>query len=457
MVRPSILASLMILATSSCSAQAPDSHTAPKAADAAATPIAPAPIAPAPTPTPAAATPTPTPVAVVPTATPVVVPASQAAPLVPVAPASRVGAVPGVAGIDFGGLRFEKTREQLGTIDEGTTISAKFPFVNKSDRTITIKHMQATCGCTTGKLDKMVFAPGEGETITLNFNSTGKPGHQERILRVLTDDPEASEIPLAIVVDVRQATFFVPASVQFGDVYEGDAKSVSTEFYNTSGKPIRVLKTEVTGTLANTPGAPLVQVSEPEPWEDTARGLKGERSVVTLTIPREAQRGMVNGNVILTTDSTTRPTINLFFQGRVRGSVDIEPATIYFGIMTPNQKTERVATLSTPPGQVFTLTSYTLEPDTGVTAGKVAPPITVSLEAPQQAGYQVLRATIDSGTYDGHFQGKLMLTGKLGERDHSLSVPVTFFVRPMPTPRPTAPPIAQTPLPAPTAPPAPAP
>lgn len=406
MVQRSMLLLVLLATVSSCTAQPAEKAAAPAAPDAT-QPIA-------------------------------AVPPAQAAPVMPptpVAPASQLGTVPRVAGIDFGGLRFEKTRESLGTIDEGVVVSAKFPFVNKSDRTIKINNMQATCGCTTGKLDKMEFAPGEGDTITLNFNSTGKPGHQERILRVLTDDPEASDIPLTIVVEVRQSIYLKPASLQFGDVYEGDAKSVSAELINISEMPIKITRTAVTGSLADTPSAPLVNVTDPEPYTDPATGTKGTRSIVTVTLPRESQRGMINGNVILTTDQPKRPTINLFFQGRVRGAVDVEPATIYFGIMAPNQTTERVATLSVPPGQTFTLVDYKLEPDTTiVSADKPTPKMTVTCESPHMSGFQLIRSSIESGGYDGHFQGKLILTGKLGERDQSLSIPVNFFVRPMPKP-----------------------
>ena len=103
---------------------------------------------------------------------------------------------------------FEKTEHDWGKITEGESVEIKVPFKNTSDRTINIKAINTSCGCTSASDNPRVIAPGQATEIKVVFNSTGKPGKSQKTVSVVTDENEAGGLyQLTIKGDVVQTLF----------------------------------------------------------------------------------------------------------------------------------------------------------------------------------------------------------------------------------------------------------
>ncbi len=79
-------------------------------------------------------------------------------------------------------IRFEETMHQFGKIKEGTVARHDFKFTNIGDHPLIIFKTDASCGCTVPSYPKEPIAPGGTGTITVEFNSKGRPGHQKKML-----------------------------------------------------------------------------------------------------------------------------------------------------------------------------------------------------------------------------------------------------------------------------------
>ena len=87
-----------------------------------------------------------------------------------------------------GGLSFEKVVIDDVIAPGEKSYPFEFAFENTGDATVEISEIKTTCGCTTAKLDKMNYAPGEFGVITGTFSVGSRQGMQEKKVRVMTKD-----------------------------------------------------------------------------------------------------------------------------------------------------------------------------------------------------------------------------------------------------------------------------
>lgn len=75
----------------------------------------------------------------------------------------------------------------FGTAKEGDILKHTFMFANKEAETVNITEVNASCSCTSSKVDVKTIAPGQTVPIELTFDTKGYPGIRKRQLFVHTD------------------------------------------------------------------------------------------------------------------------------------------------------------------------------------------------------------------------------------------------------------------------------
>jgi hypothetical protein len=75
----------------------------------------------------------------------------------------------------------------FGTIKQGQSVSFNFRFKNTGKRVLVVTDASASCGCTVPEKPERPIMPGEASFIRVVFNSTGKSGHQEKVVTVLAN------------------------------------------------------------------------------------------------------------------------------------------------------------------------------------------------------------------------------------------------------------------------------
>jgi hypothetical protein len=81
-------------------------------------------------------------------------------------------------------IQFEEAIHDFGNIKEGAKVENVFKFTNTSDVPLIITGVQPSCGCTAPEWTKEPVAPGAQGTISLIFDSQGKPGAQNKTATV---------------------------------------------------------------------------------------------------------------------------------------------------------------------------------------------------------------------------------------------------------------------------------
>jgi len=110
----------------------------------------------------------------------------------------RVGAVMRLKWIPFvsigvamscsAGLKFEKTSKTFTCHPLQATEVVDFNFTNSGSEPATILELKPNCGCTSGKVDKKAYAPGESGVVHVTFDLRKRPGAQRKGLTVKTGD-----------------------------------------------------------------------------------------------------------------------------------------------------------------------------------------------------------------------------------------------------------------------------
>ena len=98
-------------------------------------------------------------------------------------------------------ITFAESKHDFGKIKEGDVVKHTFKFKNTGNQPLLVSEVRVTCGCTTPDWTKTPVAPGENGFITAQFNSTGKPGQNHKVITVVSNSVTGN-VPLSFVTTV---------------------------------------------------------------------------------------------------------------------------------------------------------------------------------------------------------------------------------------------------------------
>jgi len=102
-------------------------------------------------------------------------------------------------------FKFEKEVYDFGKITDGDVVTYDFKFMNIGNSPLIISSATATCGCTVPEYPKEPVAPGADGVIRVVFNSTGKPGMQNKIVSITANTiPSLTELNILGMVMAKQ-------------------------------------------------------------------------------------------------------------------------------------------------------------------------------------------------------------------------------------------------------------
>lgn len=90
----------------------------------------------------------------------------------------------------------------FGTVKEGALLEHAFTLKNASTKTINIKDISTSCGCTVSQAKKKELLPGESTRISVKFNSKGYLGQTSQFIYVNTDNLDNPVVRFIIKADV---------------------------------------------------------------------------------------------------------------------------------------------------------------------------------------------------------------------------------------------------------------
>ncbi len=113
----------------------------------------------------------------------------------------------------FAQLEWERREAEFRPSLSNTKFVAQFAFKNAETKSVTIRSIQSSCGCTTAYADKSIYQPGERGVITAVFEFGERTGFQEKTLLVQTDAPKESTTLLKLKVWIPEVVKIEPAVV----------------------------------------------------------------------------------------------------------------------------------------------------------------------------------------------------------------------------------------------------
>lgn len=135
-------------------------------------------------------------------------------------------------------LKWEKTYQQFQRVPDDKAIEAHYMFRNTGSGPLTIKSLRSSCGCTTAKLEKKTYAPGEQGEVVLRFTFGDRKGDYLKTVTVTTDDKTAEPVVLKLLVDIHDPLTITPGLVfwRTGEVTAAKAVQLTVD----PGKQVRI-------------------------------------------------------------------------------------------------------------------------------------------------------------------------------------------------------------------------
>jgi len=92
-------------------------------------------------------------------------------------------------------ITFDRIFHDFGNVNEGEMAKTVFTFTNTSENDLYIVDARGSCGCTVPKYPKNVaIKPGETGEIEVNFDTTGRPNLQQKMVKVSANTSTGGEM-----------------------------------------------------------------------------------------------------------------------------------------------------------------------------------------------------------------------------------------------------------------------
>ncbi|MDN3669900.1 DUF1573 domain-containing protein [Echinicola jeungdonensis] len=100
-------------------------------------------------------------------------------------------------------ITFKEKSKDFGDITQGDKVQHTFKLTNTGNEVLKISNVAATCGCTVPSWPKEPIAPGESAEIKVTFNSAGKMGKQNSVVRIYSNATEPIE-KVSLISNVKR-------------------------------------------------------------------------------------------------------------------------------------------------------------------------------------------------------------------------------------------------------------
>ncbi len=90
----------------------------------------------------------------------------------------------------------------FGQVKHGEIVSHEFILKNDTGKTLNVKDVNTSCGCTVSTIEKKILVPGESTKVSVKFNSNKYNGPVQQFAYVNTDKADNPIIRFIIKANV---------------------------------------------------------------------------------------------------------------------------------------------------------------------------------------------------------------------------------------------------------------
>jgi hypothetical protein len=229
---------------------------------------------------------------------------------------------------------FEELSRDFGSVPRGPMLTHPYRLTNNTGQTVRIASVRVSCGCTSATALQGVLAPGQSTSILAQMDTTRFVGPKTVTIYVQFDQPQWEEVRLAITSNSRTDVVVTPDTLAFGPVSRGSSTSRQA-------------------TITFSGGTQLVSVAAESNYVQlnakASRGNGFDSSYeVTATLRPDTPVGKWFTDVWLNTNNPTTPRVRVPLTVDVEPALNLSPASVSFGSVTPGGDSERRVILRGP-------------------------------------------------------------------------------------------------------------
>lgn len=207
----------------------------------------------------------------------------------------------------------------FGLQEEGVKLEREFKFKNVGQNPLQILGIRPSCSCISIKERELKVAPGETGTLTVGINTEGLSGPVEKYVLLRTNDPEHSELSIAINAVVTVPIEINPRRIVFSRLLANDTVSRDVQVFTRIERPfeiksVRLTKPDIAGFFEVT-FRPLEASELPE---EAKSGWN-----VTVTVKPGLSTGNFKQLVSLATSDEKMPEVMFDVEGNVVNDISV--------------------------------------------------------------------------------------------------------------------------------------
>ena len=217
-------------------------------------------------------------------------------------------------------ITFENAVHNFGTVSPSSVNACEFKFKNTGTGLLKILDVHAPCGCTTPKLEKKEFPPGQSGNISVKYRAPNAARFDTKQVYVTTNIPENPKVAMTIKANIVAQVSAEPDKLELS-LRQPNAACPNLIIASNDRKPFSIKKIESTGDCIAV---------------DFNSVRQATRFVLQPKVDVEKLRQQINleGNIAIDISHPNCPSLNVKFAAP--SEFKVEPQTITILRAEPN-------------------------------------------------------------------------------------------------------------------------
>ena len=299
------------------------------------------------------------------------------------------------------------TEHDFGKLHSREPVTVMVPFRNVGTRTLHLNRISTSCGCTTAKLEKMQFEPGEGDEIEVTYTPKATGKRSSKLVTVSSNDPENAIQRIKITAWLIEPARLEPTRLQIGQIKAGEEHEATFTIISPDVS-LEILDIEDESGLLS---FEVVDSSNPNDKmfpcrKDLKATVAGKAPTGKLALPFKVKTKAA----VEQGEEQIEVMLNGIILGHVRGDLLTEPRFLRIRNVDKNQDFEEKTLVYSESGQAFEITGTSLE-DSMLQDVTVEFQKADAAEAGREGWWVILRG--NTGNTTGAFRGTVVIETSL--------------------------------------------
>ena len=222
----------------------------------------------------------------------------------------------------------------FGQVRQGTIVKHDFSLKNTGNAEIAVQRVVAACGCTATTTSANVIPAGGSVTLSAQFDTNGFSGKREKLIRVYTSDIDKPMETLTLSGEIYADASVEPSNIMFDALEPQASESSRTKEFNVNIRADSGLTFTSSESFSQ-----YLTISE-QSRSNAQRSYK-------VTISSDAPPGDLRSRVVVHLKDAAGKDSTLIVPvfATIKKSIRFVPATLSFGLISPEKIIERVVKL----------------------------------------------------------------------------------------------------------------